>query len=79
MSTERLLTACALLSDHGYLLFQAFFQALQSYSWGFVLIQSLSKGPTKVQVHANIEHAKILLGINIKILLGSKVKHPSAW
>ena len=37
-------TACALLSDHGYLLIQAFSQALQSYSWGFVLIQSLPKG-----------------------------------
>ena len=36
-------TACALLSDHGYLLIQAFFQALQSYSWRFALIQSLSK------------------------------------
>ena len=36
-------TACALLSDHGYLLIQAFFQALQSYSWGFALIQSLSE------------------------------------
>ena len=36
-------TACALLSDHGYLLIQAFFQALQSYSWGFALIQSVSK------------------------------------
>ena len=36
-------SACALLSDHGYLLIQAFFQALQSYSWGLVLIQSLSK------------------------------------
>ena len=36
-------TACALLSDNGYLLIQAFFQALQSYSWGFALIQSLSK------------------------------------
>ena len=35
-------TACALLSDHGYLLIQAFFQALQSYSWGFALIQFLS-------------------------------------
>ena len=30
-------------SDNGYLLIQAFFQALQSYSWGFALIQSLSK------------------------------------
>ena len=36
-------TACALLSDYGYLLIQAFFQALQSYSWGFALIQSLSE------------------------------------
>ena len=36
-------TACALLSDHGYLLIQALFQALQSYSWEFPLIQSLSK------------------------------------
>ena len=35
-------TACALLSDHGYLLSQACFQALQSYSWGFALIQSPS-------------------------------------
>ena len=35
-------TACASLSDHGYLLIQAFFQALQSYSWGFALIQPLS-------------------------------------
>ena len=34
-------TACALLSSHdGYLLIQAIFQALQSYSWGF---ESLSK------------------------------------
>ena len=38
--------AQALLSDDGYLLIQAFFQALQSYSWGFALIQSLSKLPT---------------------------------
>ena len=36
-------TACALLSDDGYLLIQAFFQALQPYSWGFALIQSLSE------------------------------------
>ena len=33
----------SLLSDHGYLLIQAFFQVLLSYSWGFALIQSLSE------------------------------------
>ena len=41
-------TACALLSDHGYLLIQAFFQALQSHSWGLTLIQSLSELPEAV-------------------------------
>ena len=41
-------TACALLSDHGYPVIQAFFQALQSYSWGFALIQSLSKQRCKL-------------------------------
>ena len=35
-------TACALLSDDGDILIQAFFQALQPYSWGFALIQSQS-------------------------------------
>ena len=34
-------TACALMSDHGYLLIQAIFQALQLYSWGFALIKLL--------------------------------------
>ena len=38
--------AWTLLSDHGYPLIQALFQALQSYSWGFVLIQSLSEQPS---------------------------------
>ena len=28
-----------LMSDHGYLLIQAIFQALQLYSWGFALIK----------------------------------------
>ena len=32
-----------LLSDNDYHLIQASFGELQSYSWGFVLIQSLSK------------------------------------
>ena len=27
------------MSDHGYLLIQAIFQALQLYSWGFALIK----------------------------------------
>ena len=31
------------MSDHGYLLIQAFFQALQLYSWGFAVIKILSK------------------------------------
>ena len=34
---------CLQTADHGYLLIPAFFQALQSYSWGFVLIQSVSE------------------------------------
>ena len=32
-------TACALMSDRGYLLIQASFQALQLNSWGFALIK----------------------------------------
>ena len=35
--------ACAMLSDHGFFLIQAFFQALQQllYSWGFAVIELL--------------------------------------
>ena len=44
-------TARALLSDHGYLLIQAYFQALQTYAWGFALIQSLSELHNAVQPH----------------------------
>ena len=33
--------ACALLSDHGYLLIQAIFQALQSHSWGFQFLLNI--------------------------------------
>ena len=43
LTNTNVFDACALLSDNGYLLIQAFFQVLQSYSWGFALIQSLSK------------------------------------
>ena len=31
------------MSDHGYLLIQAIFQALQLYSWGFALIKLFRK------------------------------------
>ena len=31
------------MSDHGYLLIQAVFQALQLYSWGFALIKLFRK------------------------------------
>ena len=49
-------------TPHGYLLIQAFFQALQSYSWGFALIQSLNNSPVTGSIlqHKRLAHNDIV-------------------
>ena len=48
---EILETGQALMSDHGYLLIQAIFQALQLYSWGFAVIKLFRSGPNLRNMH----------------------------